>query len=140
PRVDRGGLWPLTRPGTTVIARDIVVSAIIEDMLAGRSEVYADFLGYDEAAHHSGIERYDTLDVLHSIDQQLGRLARAASLAPRDYHLVCLSDHGMTQGESFVQRFGEPVEALVGRLCEPARETGPETGPRSGAIVPVHRP
>ena len=33
------------------------MSALIEDMLAGRSVVYADFLGYDEAAHHSGIER-----------------------------------------------------------------------------------
>ncbi|MCU1615500.1 MAG: rane protein of unknown function [Frankiales bacterium] len=117
PRVDRGGLWPLARPGTTVIARDIIVSALIEDMLAGRSVVYADFLGYDEAAHHSGIERTDTLEVLRGIDQQIGRLHRATRLAPREYHLVCLSDHGMTQGWAFADRFGESVEMLVGRLC-----------------------
>src|SRR5947209_8689939 len=85
PRVDRGGLWPLARPGTTVISRDIIVSALIEDMLAGRSVVYADFLGYDEAAHHSGIERADTLEVLRSIDQQIGRLHRATRLASREY-------------------------------------------------------
>ncbi|HYO36440.1 MAG TPA: phage holin family protein, partial [Geodermatophilus sp.] len=106
PRTGRGGIYPLARPGTTVIARDVVVAAILEDMLAGRPVVYADFLGYDEVAHHSGVERFDTLEVLRSIDQQIGRLARAASLAPRDYHLVLLSDHGQTQGEAFAQRFG----------------------------------
>ena len=117
PRIDRGGLYPLARPGTTVIARDVVVAALVEDMLAGRPVAYADFLGYDEVAHHSGTERFDTLQVLRSIDQQIGRLWRATQLAPRPYHLVCLSDHGQTQGENFANRFGETVEQLVGRLC-----------------------
>ncbi|MBB4685848.1 phage holin family protein [Amycolatopsis jiangsuensis] len=126
PRIPRGGFYPLARPGTTVIARDVVVSAIIGDMLAGRPVVYADFLGYDEVAHHSGIERFDTLEVLRSIDQQFARLLRASRLAPRRYHLVGLSDHGQTQGQAFVDRFGETMEALVGRLCggEPVTEPG----------------
>src|SRR5207244_3946715 len=127
PRIDRGGLYPLARPGTTVIARDVVVAALIEDMLAGRPVAYADFLGYDEVAHHSGIERFDTLEVLRSIDQQIGRLWRATQLAPRPYHLVCLSDHGQTQGWAFANRFGETVEQLVGRLCG-----GDPDGGRSG--------
>lgn len=129
PRVSRGGIYPLARPGTTVIARDVVVAAILEDMLAGRPVVYADFLGYDEVAHHSGVERFDTLEVLRSIDQQIGRLARAAELAPRHYHLVLLSDHGQTQGEAFAQRFGETIESFVGRHCggSPAPgQRGPE--------------
>jgi hypothetical protein len=105
-------------------------------MLAGRPVVYADFLGYDEAAHHSGIERADTLEVLRSIDQQIGRLHRATALAPREYHLVCLSDHGMTQGEAFTQRFGESVEALVGRLCG----ADPPTRRHRGRTVPLQRP
>ncbi|WP_020670733.1 phage holin family protein [Amycolatopsis nigrescens] len=117
PRVKRGGVYPLARPGTTVIARDVVVSAIIEDILAGRPAVYADFLGYDEVAHHSGIERFDALAVLRSIDQQIGRLHRAAQLGPRRYHLVVLSDHGQTQGWAFADRFGESIETVVGRLC-----------------------
>ena len=71
-----------------MIARDVVVSALLEDMLAGRPVVYADFLGYDEVAHHSGIERADSLAVLRTIDQQIGRLYRAAALAPRPYQLV----------------------------------------------------
>ncbi len=126
PRIDRGGLYPLARPGTTVIARDVVVAALVEDMLAGRPVAYADFLGYDEVAHHSGIERFDTLQVLRSIDQQIGRLWRATQLAPRPYHLVCLSDHGQTQGWAFADRFGETIEHLVGRLCDtPEGDTRP---------------
>ncbi|MDV6012334.1 phage holin family protein [Haloechinothrix sp. LS1_15] len=117
PRVDRGGLYPFKRVGTTVISRDVVVFAILEDMLAGRPVVYADFVGYDEVAHHSGIERYDTLATLRSIDQQIGRLRRACQLAPREYHIVLLSDHGQTQGWAFTDRFGESIEELVARLC-----------------------
>uniref|UniRef100_UPI0028AEF03C phage holin family protein n=1 Tax=Pseudonocardia pini TaxID=2758030 RepID=UPI0028AEF03C len=113
PRTHRGGLYPFARPGTTVIARDVVVSALIEDMLAGRPVAYADFLGYDEVAHHSGIERADALAVLRTIDQQIGRLHRAAQLAPRPYHIVCLSDHGQTQGQAFADRFGETIEQYV---------------------------
>jgi uncharacterized membrane protein YvlD (DUF360 family) len=128
PRVSRGGIYPLARPGTTVIARDVVTAALVEDVLAGRPVVYADFLGYDEVAHHSGVERFDTLEVLRSIDQQIGRLARAASLAPRDYHLVCLSDHGQTQGQNFADRFGETIEQLVGRLCGGGTGAKPSAG------------
>jgi hypothetical protein len=86
-------------------------------MLAGRPVVYADFLGYDEVAHHTGIERFDALAVIRAIDQQIGRLHRAARLAPRRYRLVVLSDHGVTQGWAFTNRFGESIEQLVGRLC-----------------------
>ena len=131
PRVPRGGWYPLARPGTTVIARDVVVSAILGDMLAARPVVYADFLGYDEVAHHSGIERFDTLSVLRSIDQQIARLHRASRLSARHYHLVVLSDHGQTQGQAFVQRFGETIEAYVGRICGGA--PGPEAGKRRQA-------
>ncbi|HEY0402624.1 MAG TPA: phage holin family protein [Blastococcus sp.] len=137
PRVSRGGVYPLARPGVTVISRDVVVYALLEDMLAGHPVAYADFLGYDEAAHHGGLERADSLAVLHSIDQQLGRLYRASTLAPRRYHLVVLSDHGQTQGWAFTDRFGESVEELVGRLCgstaEPRQRhlTGPKDSRRT---------
>ncbi|MCU1664199.1 MAG: rane protein of unknown function [Pseudonocardia sp.] len=135
PRVNRGGFYPFARSATTVIVRDIVVSAIIEDMLAGRAAVYADFLGYDEVAHHSGVERFDALAVLRSIDQQIGRLHRATQLAPRRYHIVALSDHGQTQGWAFTDRFGESIGVLVGRLCG-----APQPEPRRGVNADARRP
>ncbi|GJF01505.1 phage holin family protein [Pseudonocardia sp. D17] len=143
PRTRRGGWYPLARPGTTVISRDIVVSAIIEDMMAGRSVVYADFLGYDEVAHHSGIERFDTLEVLRGIDRQIGRLHRATHLAPRPYRIVVLTDHGQTQGWAFADRFGESIEQFVGRQCgapqgEPSNRHDsrrPAEGWQAGAVL-----
>src|SRR5690348_8096248 len=144
PRVNRGGLYPFARAGTTVIARDLVVSSIIEDMLAGRPVVYADFLGYDEVAHHTGIERFDALAVIRAIDQQIGRLHRAAQLGPRRYRLIVLSDHGVTQGWAFTDRFGESIQELVGRLCggDPPRRRRtraahrpPDTGWQVGAAL-----
>ena len=84
PRVHRGGIYPLARAGVTVISRDVVVFAMLEDMLAGRPVVYADFLGYDEAAHHAGLERADSLAVLRS-DRPADRPAvprRPAGAAP----------------------------------------------------------
>ena len=53
-------------------------------MLAGRPVVYTTFLAYDEVAHHSGVERPDTLAVLRRVDRAIARIAarRRARAAP----------------------------------------------------------
>ena len=86
-------------------------------MCEGRAAIYVDFLGYDEVSHHSGPERSDTLAVLRDLDKQIARIARAAAWAPRPYKIVVLSDHGQTQGATFVQRTGDTLPDLVARLC-----------------------
>ena len=123
PRVHRGGVYPLLRTFTTVITRDVTVSTIIGDMLVGRSVVYADFIGYDEVAHHSGVERYDALDTLRRLDREFARLARIATMAPRPYRVVVLSDHGQSQGQTFVNRYGETLGEVVRRAMGPANVT-----------------
>ena len=112
--------YALVRAWATVIQLDLQVAAVIGDLLAGRPVVYTTFLAYDEVAHHSGIERPDTLAVLRKLDRQIGRIARAAAEAPRPYRLVVLSDHGQSQGATFLQRYGESLEELVDAACEPA--------------------
>lgn len=47
PRIGRGGLYPLIRAFATVVERDVVVAAVMGDMLAGRTAVYADLVAYD---------------------------------------------------------------------------------------------
>src|SRR5690348_4133592 len=84
-------------------------------MLKGRPAVYATFSSYDEVAHHSGLERPDTLEALRKLDAQFGRIDRARRFAPRPYQLVVLSDHGQTQGATFKQRNGYDLHALVER-------------------------
>jgi uncharacterized membrane protein YvlD (DUF360 family) len=113
PRVPRSFSYALVRAWATVIQRDLQVNAVIGDMYAGRPVVYTTFLAYDEVAHHSGIERPETLATLKALDRQIGRIATAAALAPRPYRLVVLSDHGQSQGATFLDRYGETLEALV---------------------------
>ena len=115
PRGHRGGSYPFMRGGVSVVVRDLVVHSVLSDMMAGRPAIYATMSGYDEVAHHSGIERADTLEVLRKIDQQFGRIARARRYAPRPYEIVVLSDHGQTQGATFKQRNGYGLDELVKR-------------------------
>jgi type I phosphodiesterase/nucleotide pyrophosphatase len=117
PRVHRSFPYPLVRAWTTVIQRDLQVQALIGDLYAGRAVVYTTFLGYDEVAHHSGVERPDTLATLREIDRQVARIEAAAKDAPRPYHLVVLADHGQTQGATFRDRYGTTLEQLVEKAC-----------------------
>ncbi len=99
----------------TVIQLDLQVAAVTADILAGRPSVYTTFLAYDEVAHHSGLERPDTLAVLRRVDRAIANIAEAVPHAPRPYRLVVLSDHGQSQGETFKQRYGEGLEDIVER-------------------------
>jgi uncharacterized membrane protein YvlD (DUF360 family) len=113
PRIHRGFVYALVRAWATIIQRDLQVYSIIADMYAGRPVVYSTFLAYDEVAHHSGIERSETLATLRQVDRQIGRLAAAAREAPRPYRLVVLSDHGQSQGATFLDRYDVTLEQLV---------------------------
>jgi uncharacterized membrane protein YvlD (DUF360 family) len=123
PRVRRGGLYPFLRAFATVITRDLTTQTLIGDLYIGRSIIYADFVGYDEVAHHSGPERYDALDTLRRLDRDLGRLERAAANAPRPYRFVVLSDHGQSQGTTFEDRYG----CSLGELVRSAMQEGTVT-------------
>ena len=117
PRVHRGWFpYPLLRAFTNVLQRELGLAATIQDIYAGRPVVYTMFLGYDEVAHHSGIERAETLYELEKIDRAFGRLEQAITDAPRPYKLVILSDHGQTQGATFKQRHGKSLDELVKEL------------------------
>ena len=101
-----------------VLVRDLITYGVLTDMMVGRPAVYATFSSYDEVAHHSGLERADTLEALRKLDQQFGRIDRARRYARRPYEIVVLSDHGQTQGATFKQRNGYGLEELVERSLE----------------------
>ena len=115
PRGHRPLKYGLVRAGLAVFVRDLTVFSVINDLMKGVPAVYACFAGYDEVAHHSGLERADAMEVLRKIDQQFGRIARAREYAARPYEIVVLSDHGQTQGATFKQRNGYGLDELVER-------------------------
>ncbi|MBY8346154.1 phage holin family protein, partial [Streptomyces sp. KC 17012] len=117
PRVARGGLYPLVRAFATVVERDVVVAAVMGDLLAGRTAVYADLVAYDEVAHHSGPMSRDAEKVLERLDRALALIANVAEHAPRPYRIVVLSDHGQSPGETFRSRYGLGLGELVRAGC-----------------------
>ncbi|MFL5979282.1 MAG: phage holin family protein [Gaiellaceae bacterium] len=135
PRGHRGGIYPLLRGAMCVIVRDLIVFGVLTDMMRGRPAVYATFSSYDEVAHHSGLERADTMEALRKLDQQFGRIDRARRYAPRPYEILVLSDHGQTQGATFMQRNGYSLEELVQRSVEHAEVAHIEAGDENGSTV-----
>ncbi|MEV8531945.1 phage holin family protein [Streptomyces sp. NPDC051211] len=145
PRVSRGGLYPFIRAFATVVERDVVVAAVIGDMLAGRAAVYADLVAYDEVAHHSGPNGRDTDQVLARLDRSLELIARVAEHAPRDYRIVLLSDHGQSPGETFLGRYGLTLKDLVRAGCglpvsRRAGRTHSGAEARAAVRAALHRP
>ena len=135
PRGHRGGIYPLMRGAMCVIIRDLVVFGVLTDMMHGRPAVYATFASYDEVAHHSGLERADTMEALRKLDRQFGRIARARRYAPRPYEIVVLSDHGQTQGATFKQRHGYGLDELVARSMGREAVVGVAGGDEQTAMV-----
>lgn len=135
PRGQRGGRYPLVRAALCVGVRDLIVFGVLGDMMRGRPAIYATFSSYDEVAHHSGLERADTLEALRKLDQQFARIDRARRYAPRPYEIVVLSDHGQTQGATFKQRNGYSLQQLVERAMGEARVAPLLTGDENETAV-----
>ncbi|RRR72934.1 phage holin family protein, partial [Streptomyces sp. RP5T] len=138
PRVSRGGLYPLVRAFATVVERDVVVAAVMGDMLACRTAVYADLVAYDEVAHHSGPTGRDAAKVLQRLDRSLALIENVAEHAPRPYRIVVLSDHGQSPGETFRTRYGLTLGDLVRAGCGlpvPRRAEHTHSGAEARAAV-----
>lgn len=118
PRIDRRGAYVALRGVTNVMLRDLNVALVTEAMMRGAASIYVDFVDYDEVAHHAGVLRPESLRSLEGLDGVLGLLERVAARAPRPYHLVVLSDHGQSQGATFLQRTGTTLQDAVRRLLD----------------------
>ena len=138
PRVSRGGLYPFVRAFATIVERDVVVAAVMGDLLVGRTAVYADLVAYDEVAHHSGPHSRDAEKVLRRLDRALALIEKAAEHAPRPYRIVVLSDHGQSPGETFHSRYGLTLGDLVRAGCGlpvPRRAESTHSGTEARAAV-----
>jgi uncharacterized membrane protein YvlD (DUF360 family) len=135
PRGHRGGSYPLVRAGMCVFVRDLIVFSVLQDMFRGVPAVYATFSSYDEVAHHSGLERADTIEALRKLDQRIGLIERARRYAPRPYEIVVLSDHGQTQGATFRQRNGYGLDDLVQRSLSHGRVEAVDAGDENAGGV-----
>lgn len=118
PRIRRTFAFAFIRAGTTVVLPEASRFMLTADLYRGVPAIYCTYFGYDEVAHHAGVDRRDSLKVLRMFDQICGHLERVASRTHRPYHLVVLSDHGQSQGATFLQRFGKTLGETVSDLIQ----------------------
>ena len=117
PKIRRSIVYATVRAGANVVLREATTEVLTGAILTGDIDTaYATFMGYDEVAHHSGVEDNDVWGVLKQIDMQFQRLKTAIEMSERDYRLVILSDHGQSKGATFKQRYGITLGEYVRRL------------------------
>lgn len=117
PRIKRGIKYIPTRAITNIFMSEINTSTLIGDMITGDIDIaYSTYLGYDEIAHHSGVHDDDSFHALKRIDMQIKHLIYASKYAPRQYQFVIQSDHGQSNGATFMQRNGQSFEDMVKSL------------------------
>ncbi len=134
PRLSRPWRYALVRSATTAVLTEMARFMIIADLFRGVSAAYYTLFAYDEVAHHTGIDRHYTFKVLRNIDRMFAHLEEVAKDAPRPMHLIVLSDHGQSQGATFLQKHGYtlgefvksllPGEATVGAYLETNESVG----------------
>ena len=117
PRLRRTIVYAAIRAGANVVLREATTEILTSELFRGEIDTaYATFMGYDEIAHHSGVEDSDVWNVLKQIDLQFSRIVSAIEMNDRDYKLVVLSDHGQSNGATFKQRYGITLGNYVRRL------------------------
>ena len=117
PRIRRTIVYAAVRAGANVVLREATTEVLTGEILTGNIDTaYATFMGYDEIAHHSGVEDNDVWGALKQIDLQIQRIKSAIEMSERNYKLVILSDHGQSNGATFKQRYGITLGNYVRRL------------------------
>ena len=117
PRLRRTIVYATVRAGANVVLREVTTDVLTSEILAGNIDTaYATYMGYDEIAHHSGVEDNDVWGALKRIDVQFAKITSAIEMSDRDYKIVVLSDHGQSKGATFKQRYGITLGNYVRKL------------------------
>jgi len=108
------GIFPLTRAFTHVLFRELTTLGIRLDIFRGVPAIYANYIGYDEVAHHLGPRSGSAYRALKALDRQIRDVARAiGDISLRPYDLYIMSDHGMTESLPFHHLYGQTLGQYI---------------------------
>ena len=152
------GIFPIVRAFTHVLFRELSTLGIRLDIFRGVPAIYANFIGYDEIAHHLGPNSRYAYKALRALDRQIFDVYRAVQASTlRNYDLFVMSDHGMTPSLPFHHLYGETLgqfmskhntRQLVTTELEPrgqrdrsyiqhVEELSDEVGPRTSSLTRI---
>ncbi len=135
PRLDHRFPSPYTglRVITNVLLRDLAIYAVMQEIIRGAPVIYMSFVGYDEVAHHAGPDTPDAMNTLKGFDRHIRHVQQTIRhLAPFDYDLVILSDHGQSSGATFRQRYGKTLRKMIDDLTRADVHVGEERATEAG--------
>jgi hypothetical protein len=123
------GIFPITRALTHVLFRELTTLGIRLDIFRGVPAIYANYIGYDEIAHHFGPRSPAAYRALKSLDRQIRDVHRAIdTIALRPYDLFVMSDHGMTESLPFHHVYGQTLgQFIAGHGVQPPKAGELET-------------
>jgi Type I phosphodiesterase / nucleotide pyrophosphatase len=108
------GIFPLTRALTHVLFRELSTLGVRLDVFRGVPAIYANYIGYDEVAHHLGPRSQAAYRSVKALDRQVRDVEKAIStIAKRKYDLYIMSDHGMTESNPFHRLFGQTLGQFI---------------------------
>ncbi|WP_167005312.1 phage holin family protein [Mumia sp. ZJ430] len=116
PRVKRDWTFAFLRAGSNGMVRDLSTAVVAQEMLRGTPILYVDYVDYDEVAHHAGVFRREALAALEALDGVLATLETVTTHCRRRYRIAVVSDHGQSQGATFLQVHGATLADLVAEL------------------------
>ncbi len=146
PRIPRKGGYVVLRGLTNVLLRKLNLSLVAEEMARGAPIIYADFVDYDEIAHHAGPERPEAMRAIEGLDGVLAALEDVARSVSTTYDLVLVSDHGQSLGRTFADLTGRGFPDRVSDLMQVDRagatvmtnaEGGEDWGPINALLASV---
>jgi hypothetical protein len=108
------GLFPFWRILNNVVVHELETFGVLVDIYRGVPAIYVTYYGYDEIAHHFGVDSVAAGQGLRHIDHSIGQIdrLRRANLS-RPYTLFLLGDHGLTASEPFVDRYGQTLGQYI---------------------------
>ncbi len=108
------GIFPLTRALSHVFFRELTTLGLRLDIFRGVPAIYANYIGYDEVAHHLGPRSSSAYRTLKALDRQVRDVRRSIETnARRPYDLYVMSDHGMTASIPFQHAYGQTLGQFI---------------------------
>ena len=101
---------------------DVTAQIVLAEIRHGTPIIYANLVAYGALSGNAGAEHELSTEALERADAVVRAVAAAAEEAPREYHLIILSDHGQTAGAPFESRYGMSLHELVSSLMSEPSE------------------
>lgn len=89
--------------------------------------MFTDFAAYDEKAHYFGASSKEAMDMLKSIDTQIGKVVDSAEKSPLKYEVLVFSDHGQTPSKLFQDVYGSKVGDMIADFAKLTKESRGES-------------